>query len=338
MRSVSKFVLIICLALPVTSFIHAAEPDDYIAVNGVLSVDGTRLVNKHGFPVQLRGMSSHGLHWYPEFTRRSAVGESKKRGANVFRLAMYADSREGGYSESPETARRNTRLLFDAIENVLSAGMYVIVDWHTLKDANPLHLAYNAVLFFEEVARKYPGHPAILYEICNEPNGDTTWEDIRTYAEIVIPVIRSISPEAIVLVGTPKWSSDVLAVLDDPLAHENVMYTYHLYTGDTDYDFTYKLDRMRSMGLPVFVSEWGVGSESKKGELDLEEAKAFIRYMDDNMLSWTNWSLSNKDEDFSALRPHVTKLDGWETGDLTESGKLVFEALGGQSTLSAWKE
>lgn len=329
MRFTGKRAWALCLAFLLVPSRHTGAADGNISANGALRVQGTQLVNERGVPVQLRGMSSHGLHWYPEFTGKAPILETKKRGANVFRLAMYADSSHGGYSESPKAAEINKRLLFEGIENALAADMYVIVDWHVLKEANPLYLTHKALPFLTGVARSYPDHPAILYEICNEPNGETTWEHIRDYAEVVIPAIRAISPHAVILVGTPHWSSDVLAVSSHPLVHGNVMYTYHLYTGDTNYDFYYKLDLARALELPVFVSEWGISRDAASGELDVEEGREFIRYMRDHMLSWTNWSLSNKDEDFSALRPNVARLEGWEAEDLTESGKLVFDALKG---------
>lgn len=306
---------------------QAPAVDCWVSANGALRVSGTVLVNARGEPFQLRGMSSHGLHWFPQFTSKESILDTKGRGANLFRLAMYADSSDGGYSESPEAAKNNMSLLYEGLENTLATDMYAIVDWHLLKDANPLHIANDAVRFFEEVAHRYPNHPAIIYEICNEPNGDTTWEQIRTYAEIVIPVIRAASPDAVILVGTPKYSSDILAPMASPLEQENVMYTYHLYTGDTDYDFRAKLDLARVMGLPVFVSEWGISTDAATKVLDVKEGGVFIQYMRDNLLSWANWSLSNKDEDFSALKPEVRKLGGWTEADLTESGRLVFAAL-----------
>ncbi len=162
------------LAFLVSVYGQAHSANHGPSVHGMLRVDGTRLVNERGEPIQLRGMSSHGLHWYPQFACEEAIRETRKHGANLFRLAMYADSRDGGYCESPAAAENNKRVLFEGIENALATDMYVIVDWHLLQDANPLRLAYNAVLFFEELTCKYPNHPAILYEICNEPNGDAS--------------------------------------------------------------------------------------------------------------------------------------------------------------------
>ena len=319
--------MLIILLLAAWSTCGSAEEGNGVRRHGALRVDGFRLVDQRGDAVQLRGMSSHGLHWFPEYASYPSILETKKRGANLFRLAMYADSIHGGYSESAATADLNKRLVLQGMENALAADMYVIVDWHLLEDENPLRLVDKALPFFEEITRRYPDHPAILYEICNEPNGETTWKDIRDYAEKVIPVIRRLSPNAIVLVGTPHHSADVLAVMESPLGEANIMYTYHLYTGFGENDFAPKLDAMRAAELPVFVSEWGLSTDAETGDLDVDEAGVFLAYMRAHSLSWANWSLSNKDEVFSAIRPEVTKLSGWREEDLTISGKIIFAAF-----------
>ena len=81
----------------------------------------------------LRGVSSHGIAWYPEYTNYSALKTLKDYGANVFRIAMYVEQNDG-YLEEPEL---NKKLLFSAIENSLAADLYTIVDWHVLRDENP---------------------------------------------------------------------------------------------------------------------------------------------------------------------------------------------------------
>ncbi len=37
-----------------------------VAINGQLKVAGTKLVNQNNYPIQLRGMSSHGIQWYSQ--------------------------------------------------------------------------------------------------------------------------------------------------------------------------------------------------------------------------------------------------------------------------------
>lgn len=328
MRSGTGLIWTAFLALLHVGVLCAGEGG--LKKNGALQVFGTQLVNEHGEAIQLRGMSTHGLHWYPEYICSTSINETKKRGANMFRLAMYADSEHGGYSENAESAEQNKRILYQGIENALAADMYVIVDWHLLADENPLKIVHNAIPFFEEVAERYPDHPAIIYEICNEPNGDTTWADIRAYAEQVIPAIRARSPNAVILVGTPNHSNDVLAVLPEPLDFPNILYSYHMYTGHSKGDFRPKLDAMAAAGLPVFVTEWGLSTNQETGELEVDEAVAFIKYMREHNISWANWSLANKDEEHSAIRAEVKRLTEWTDDDLTVSGKLIFDALKGK--------
>ena len=56
------------------------------------------------------------------------------------------------------------------------------------------------------MTEKLKGEKHVLYEICNEPNSGCSWEDIKTYANEVIPVIRENAPEAVILVGTQTRS------------------------------------------------------------------------------------------------------------------------------------
>lgn len=297
--------------------------------HGALRVEGTRLVNNAGEAVQLRGMSSHGLQWYPEYTNCRAILTTKEKGANLFRAAMYAASGLNGYCQDEENAAHNKMMLYNTIENALAADMYVIADWHLLEDENPLSLIDKAIPFFDELSQFYADEPGVIYEICNEPNGSATWEDVKAYANMVIPVIRKNAPDAIILVGTPEHSSALLQAMADPLSYLNVMYVYHYYSGLAGDSFYATLDTAKANGLPVFISEWGICTDPSTGQMDYKNAKAFIEYINKNQLSWANWSLSNKAEDYSAIRPEVTKISGWTDEDLTEGGKLIFEALGG---------
>ena len=189
--------------------------------NGRLRVEGTKILNQRGEALQLRGLSSHGMHWYPQYVNIRALWDIKNRGANLFRVAMYADSNYGGYNDNRRSMELNKNILWLAVENSLAADLYTIIDWHLLEDENPLLKVDQAIAFFAEVSRLYANEPGIIYEICNEPNGSTTWQDISQYAEKVIPEIRKNAPDAIIIVGTPKYSTDILKVLESPLPYDN---------------------------------------------------------------------------------------------------------------------
>lgn len=330
----SGLLLLFMLTAGLTAFLPAETGAEDIpsscagvAANGWLSLRGTQLINQHGAPVQLRGMSSHGIHWFPQYTDRLALQEIKSRRANLFRVAIYADSADGGYNESKEAAERNFYLMNLAVRNALYEDMYAIVDWHILNDQNPLRHLESARAFFRQVSTLYRDNPGVIYEICNEPNGATTWQDIYSYAEQIIPVIRANSPQAVVIVGTPNFSSRLADVRSAPLPFDNIMYAYHYYTGFHNDNSQYVLEEMLSQGHPVFITEWGVSGNEQDSASELAKGRDFVEFMRRHSLSWANWSLSNKDESFSAIADSATRLHGWKEEELTPSGKLVFEAL-----------
>jgi endoglucanase len=162
----------------------------------------------------------------------------------------------------------------------------------------------------------------VLYEICNEPNGNVTWNDnVKPYAETVIPVIRT-NTNAIILVGGPTWSQDLHEAAKNPINAENIMYTCHFYAG-THTDWLRQ--RIADCGLPVFVSEWGTSAADGNGGVYLDEAQRWIDFMSERGISWANWSLCDKNESSAALVNGANVNDGISEDELTESGKFVFK-------------
>ena len=289
------------------------------STHGRLSVDHGVLKDEKGIEFQLRGMSTHGIGWFPSYINAGAMESIRNAGGNVFRVAMYTQA-DSGYLYDPE---RNMRLVRMAIENARAMDMYVIVDWHILDDGDPTAHLSEAITFFDAVASRYRDDPAILYELCNEPN-NVDWEPIKRYAEAVSPVIRQYSPGAVLILGTPDYSSRLSAPMNEPAAIENLMYSFHFYAGEHP-----NFDALRSAvdaGLPVMVSEWGIGRNGSGGPA-LDEGKAFLDYLHEKNLSWCAWSLCNKDEVYSVLRPDCDKLARWTEDDLTDVGKLIFSAM-----------
>lgn len=307
-----------------------------VEAHGRLRVQDARLTDEHGEPAVLRGMSSHGISWFPRYLNGGAMKTLREEGANLMRIAVYTEP-PGAYIEDPQ---RSLDYLYMGIESALAEDMYVIVDWHILKDGDPNELADEAAAFFDGVSAHYGNCPGILYEICNEPNGGTQWEDIVRYARRVIPVIRANAPEAVILTGVPNYCTDFRGPLADPLPYENIMYTMHRYI-----DVAQKkpcdpgqLEALLDQGLPIFVTEWGVtlgdadpsAEEAEENglrqtEIYVENALPFLELMADREVSWAAWALSGKDEIHSVLRADCGKLSGWTREDLTGFGELVFD-------------
>ena len=67
-----------------------------LANHGKLSVNGVNLVDSKGQKFQLKGVSTHGIQWFPQYVNKDTFKDLRDNwGANVIRLAMY--SAEGGY-------------------------------------------------------------------------------------------------------------------------------------------------------------------------------------------------------------------------------------------------
>ena len=304
---------------------------DYILArpsqNGALSVKGTQLVDEKGQAVQLRGISTHGIAWFPDFVNQDAVMQlSKDWGANLFRIAMYTDE-NGGYCTDGDKEKLKA-LVTDGVEYAKQADMYVIVDWHILHDSNPLTHKAEALQFFKEMTEKLKGEKHVLYEICNEPNGGTGWEDIKAYADEVIPVIRENTPDAVILVGTPTWSQEIDKPQNDPISgYDNIMYTLHFYAATHKEDLRSKMVNAVEAGTPVFVSEYGLCDASGNGGNDLGQAQSWIDTMDQHGISYAVWSFCNKEETSALIASSCRKTSDFTREDLSESGKWIYDML-----------
>ncbi len=290
--------------------------------NGWLSVDKTQLRNEYGHAVVLKGMSTHGLQWFPEYTSKQSIENTKSYGANVFRIAMYVD--EEGYRTSPEQMKQR---LIEAVNTAIALDMYVVIDFHTLTTNKPMEYVEEAKTFFKEMAQLYGNNPAVIYEICNEFYGDVTWSDIKPYAEEVINTIRTYTKKSIIFVGTSTWGQDIHQVKEDPLQAKNIMYTSHFYAGTHHQALRDKIIDALSAGLPICISEWGVSAADGNGGTYEESAQEWMDFMNAYNLSWMNWSLCDKEESSAALKKGTSADSIWKEDDFSDSGKFVFSHL-----------
>lgn len=305
----------------VTNTFAQSRSGDFVAEHGQLSVSGTQLVDSAGAPIVLRGMSFGWHVWWPQFWNADVVSWLRDDwNCTVLRAAMGIEPR-GGYLQSSEEAKQIVKTVVDAcIQN----GMYVIIDWH---DHNASKHLDESKEFFVEMAQTYGAHPNVIYEIYNEPEGDT-WEEVKQYAESIIAAIREVDPDNIILVGSPHWDQDVHLAADDPIdGVANVMYALHFYAGTHKQSLRDNADYALSKGLPLFVSEYGGCEASGLGKLDLPEWDRWVKWMEDRKISWCKWCIGDKEETCAALIPRARSTGGWSQSDLTHSGVYVRNLL-----------
>ena len=292
-------------------------------------MQGTQLLDSSNNPVQLKGVSTHGLAWFGQYVNEGCFSTLKNDWkCSVVRLALYT-AENGGYCTDGDKAQL-MELVDRGVQYATNQDMYVIVDWHTLSDTNPNMYLDEAKAFFEDVSSRYASKNNVIYEICNEPNGSTSWDDVKTYANEVISVIRSHDKDAVILVGTPNYSQDVDKAAASPLkGFDNIMYTLHFYAATHRDDLRARLSAALDVGLPVFVSEYGICDASGNGAIDAQSAHAWIELLNERGVSYVAWNLSNKDESAAMLRPDCEKLSGFTIDDLSISGTWVYDILTG---------
>ncbi len=290
---------------------------------GRLKVKKTNLVSSEGKPVILKGVSTHGINWFPEYVNQDAYRTLRdKWGVNCIRLAMYTEEYNGYCSGGNK--KELTSLIDKGVKYATKLGMYVIIDWHTLSDGNPNKNKKQAVSFFKRMAKRYKKHKNVLYEICNEPNGGTGWEDIKSYAKSVIKAIRAYDKKNIILIGTPTWSQDVDTAAVSPIkGYKNLMYTFHFYAATHKDDYRRKVEQAVNKCLPVFVSEFGISESSGNGKIDKSEANRWIKFLKKKKISYVCWNLSNKNESCALLKSSCRKTGGFKPSALSAAGKWI---------------
>ena len=300
---------------------------------GALSVNGTQLVDQNGNPVQLRGISTHGLSWFPNFVDQNAFRQFREEwNVNVMRLAMYTHENGGYCTDGNKENLKN--IIYRGVQYATDNDMYVIIDWHVLQEQNPNVYKEEAKKFFSEMSEKYKDYDNVIYEICNEPNGGVGWSEVKSYAEEIIPVIRANDEKAIILVGTPNWSQRVDEAANDPITgYDNIMYTLHFYAATHKDDLRNTMVNAINAGLPVFVSEYGICDASGNGGLDKDSAQKWVDTMNSYGVSYICWALANKNESAALIKSSCSKTSGFDDNDLSESGKWLYQTLTGNAVI-----
>ncbi|MFF9526520.1 cellulase family glycosylhydrolase [Streptomyces achromogenes] len=296
-----------------------------VGVNGQLHVCGVNLCNQYNRPIQLRGMSTHGIQWFAKCYNNAALDAlAKDWKSDLLRVAMYVQ--EDGYETDPAGFTSRVNSLVDMAE---ARGMYALIDFHTLTPGDPNYNLDRAKTFFASVAARNAAKKNVIYEIANEPNG-VSWTAIKNYAEQVIPVIRAADPDAVVIVGTRGWSSlgvsdgsNETEVVNNPVNATNIMYTFHFYAASHKDNYRATVSRAASK-LPLFVTEFGTVSATGGGTMDRSSTTAWLDLLDQLKISYANWTYSDANESSAAFKPGTCDgSDYSSSGVLTESGALI---------------
>ncbi len=292
---------------------------------GALNTSKGYIADASGDKVSLMGPSLHWSYAAPTWWSRKTVNYLVDQyHIQIIRLPVtIAPGSNGGqnrvekpsdiitedcyYWHPEETKQMVDEVVKAAIEN----DIYVIIDFHEHYAQDWTDLAKE---FFTYFSTKWGNYPNVMYEIYNEPFCDNG--TVVNYAKQVIPVIRAIDPDNIIIVGSAQYSREPQNVTGAGKGYTNIAYSWHGYpTWGHQGDWNSSDADSWNTTIPVIVTEWGMGnSGSDGGLLDIYKSRGVINCF---------WSMSNiggDEEIWSVLKSDCTKKSEWTTEDMTENG------------------
>ena len=146
---------------------ETAQPDKFPLA---LHVAGNQILDSNNKEVWLQGVNIMSLDWSPTGERillstKTAIEDWH---ANIIRLAVKEDYWNGKGAKDGGKAYRE---LVDAtINEAANRGAYVLLDLHRYRAPEQVHAD-----FWTDAATRYKNHPAVIFDLFNEPHG-TSWE------------------------------------------------------------------------------------------------------------------------------------------------------------------
>ena len=311
--------------------------------HGQLQVVGNRIKDECNRDVQLRGMSYFWSQWEGNrFFNANAVKwlrDDWKVTVLRIPLGINNSNRDNVPDHIYETRNNGTTINKDRVKAVVDGaiqhGVYAVIDWH----AHP-EFRSEAVTFFREMAQTYGNTPNVVYEIWNEPIGpgdpdgaQDYWDNtLKPYHEEVIAAIRDHDPDNIIVVGTPFYDQYLSTAANNPITQDskgrstsNIAYTLHFYARQHKQFVRDQAQAALDANLAVWVTECGrvgIDFDSNNNGVDMESWNEWESWMDQNKITWTKWSLSDKSESSSGLQPSAAANGNWNVNDdLTAEGR-----------------
>lgn len=301
-------------------FLSSAQTTTAVIKHGALRVSGGRMVDRNNQPPQLRGISLSWSIWGGrKYYNRDVVRWLKTDfNINLLRVSMAVEP-EGGYLKDPQGQEN---LIIPVIDEAIEQGIYVLIDWH---DHHANVNIDRAKSFFSKMSKKYAGVPNVIYEIWNEPER-VEWKVVKDYATDIAKEIRKNDSENIIVVGSPHWDQDVDLAARKPLTgFENIVYSFHFYASEPTHQAALmdKADHALRLGLPLFVTEWGVGEATGDGVFDLQKTERWFNWMEKNKISSANWNITDKKETTALLLTGAAKTGKWPLDVLSPAGLYI---------------
>ena len=227
-----------------------------------LKVVGNQLLDDSGRPARLRGVNCAGLEWSVDGDGRmfkTVAVAVREWHANLIRLPLSQDRWFGHAPGQTDGGAGYRALVGQLVEYCAANNAYIILDLHWSdagkwgRNIGQHNLPdQNSVAFWRAAAAAYRDHPAVLFDLYNEPahidwdqwfrGGSMTETDQKTgvtvtYESVGMPglvdAIRATGAKNVIIAGGINWAYEVGGILEgralaDPVGR-GIVYAVHPY-------------------------------------------------------------------------------------------------------------
>ncbi len=308
-----------------------ANIGNFVSNNGHLHVSGTKLMNERNEEVRLTGIG--GGNYGAEITdnalevNKDSLASIKNWGANVYRV--FINSRKSWTLNYIDHEDEYIEIVKNVIDAAIENDMYIILNWDPYgnidnDDNNPF--TNYALDFFTRIARLYPNDAHIIFELWNEPTENTKSEAYLNHMNTIIPAIREISKDSLILTS---YIGGINNLKNNLLPYDNLMYVVHNYMNALKSTTLDNIANALDNNIPIFITEWGamgIGANYRKEEIMVAQANAFLKFLNSHNLSYSYFSFGAVISD-SDIQYGIVKKGQWRNDlancSLTINGKFA---------------
>ncbi len=320
-----------------------------------LHVDGNRVLTKDGKPIWLQGANVVSLEWSVkgEQVMKATQVAIEQWKANIIRLPVKEEYWFGGGAKDGGEGYR--KLVDDVVTLTANRGAYLLLDLHRFKAPKQEHAD-----FWKDAAARYKDHPAVLFDLFNEPHG-TSWEvwrdggfvaekkkageeDAFTTAEdkakaakgfqsigmqALLDAVRGTGARNVVLVGGLDYAYDLSGMANGYALKEKggngIILSTHIYPWKKGWAEKVLVVADK---YPILVGEVGAGAKKMDWlpaavqEDAVTWVPAMLGFIQKNHLHWTAFAFHPK--------AGPAMLTGWDYTPNATWGAFVKRALAGE--------